>query len=274
MKQNTKKWLRLVLLALFCVSTALLLRQFLDNAGGSNAYADALQIAQKTEKALAASQPRDAVLSEAPQGPRWVPAPVENDPNMQTLETMDLEALRQVNGDVIGWIWIPDSNIHYPLMQGPDNDYYLKRTWEGKENSVGSIFLEWRNDPALTDYNTIIYGHNMNDGSMFANLKRYSAQWYFDRHPYVYIATDAGVFRYEVFSSYEAGIDSITYGLSFQQEKTKADFLIHALEKSRYDTGIVPQPNDRILTLSTCSGMGHDNRWVVHARLKMVEITE
>lgn len=270
MNRNVRKLLTVVLCVVFVISTALLLRQFRDNSGGSEAYDVALEIALnggKREKEAG----EETVPEQEAEALAWVPEPVEDDENMQTLADMDLDALREVNPDVIGWIYVPDSRINYPLLQGEDNEYYLKHTWEDKANSVGAIFLECMNSPDMTDFNTIVYGHNMNDGSMFAGLRRYSAQWYWERHPYVYVATDEGVFRYEVFSSYKADVDSNTYGLSFNQMKTRADFLIMALENSQIDTGIVPEMTDRILTLSTCSGAGYSTRWVVHARLKMVE---
>ena len=171
---------------------------------------------------------------------------------------------------MVGWIWIPESKINYPFLQSTDNDFYLNHTWEKQENSVGSIFLEHQSNSAFTDYNTILYGHNMKDGSMFADLGKYAAQEYWENHPYVYLLTDTGIYRYEVFAAYRADVDSITYGLRFQQEQTKANFLIHALDSSKIQTGIIPDPNDRILTLSTCSGAGYSNRWVVQARLKMI----
>ena len=189
---------------------------------------------------------------------------------MEEMEKINLAALQEVNPDVIGWIRIPDSKIDYPLVRGADNDYYLNNTWDKKKSSVGSIFMEYRNAPDLMDYNTILYGHNMNDGSMFANIKRYSSQWYWERHPYVYILTEQGVYRYEVFAAYETPVDSKTYGLSFRQTETKTALLEHIFEKSPDFYQIVPDPMDRILTLSTCSGMGYSNRWVIHARLKMI----
>ena len=106
---------------------------------------------------------------------------------------------------------------------------------------------------------------------MFAQLHRYGENGFREAHPYVYILCDTGVLRYEIFAAYRADVDSVAYGLSFRQEKTRAEFLLHALENSRIDTGIVPEKNDRILTMSTCSGAGYTNRWVVHARLKMIE---
>lgn len=261
-----RKRLRLLLLAIFLVSTTLLALQLRDKALGSQSYDNALSIAASgTKKETAPSEAEEAPIA------RWVPEPVTDDPHLEELALLDIAALRAVNPEVIGWIRIPDSHIDYPLLQGRDNDYYLKHTWDGQENAVGSIFLEYRNTPELTDYNTIVYGHNMNDGSMFADLRRYSTEWYWQRHPYVYIATEAGVFRYEVFSSYESSTEGTAYGLSFHQAETKATFLSTAIQKSAADLGIRPEITDRILTLSTCSGVSYANRWVVHARLKMVK---
>lgn len=273
MKRTTKKRILTLLLVVFCGSTFLLLRQAADNAGADSTYEDALAIASGSPGAIrqAETQQPEETQPEEPAAPVWIPAPVEDDPYMEELAAISLEALREINPDVIGWIRIPDTRIDYPLMQGTDNDYYLNHTWDNHKNAVGSIFLEYRNSPELTDYNTIVYGHNMNNGSMFAGLRQYSSAKFCQKHPYVYLLTDAGVYRYEVFSSYKAKVDSVAYGLSFQQEQTRADFLIHALENSDEDLGIVPEKNDRILTLSTCSGAGYSTRWVVHARLPMVE---
>ena len=111
---------------------------------------------------------------------------------------------------MVGWIQIPGTEIDYPLMQGKDNDFYLNNNWRGAKEYVGSIFLEYRNDPDMTDFNTIVYGHNMANGSMFGSLHRYQYDAYPEEHPYVYIVTDAGVLRYEVFSTYNAEVTSPT----------------------------------------------------------------
>ena len=185
---------------------------------------------------------------------------------------MDLTALQEVNDDVLGWIRIPDTAIDYPLLQGTDNTHYLYHTWDQKSSSVGSIFLEHLNSPDFTDHNTIVYGHNLNDGAMFAELKDFSDEAHWQAHPYIYIAAGGTVYRYEIFSCYRAGLQDPTYGLSFRQETTRENFLAHALESSKLETGIVPPTTDRILTLSTCFGDGSNTRWVVHARLEMVEI--
>lgn len=271
MKKFIRAFLTGLLALVFLFSSAMFLRQQRENEAADSAYSDALALAT-SGKAENTPPPSPATEPAAPaEEPQWVVAPLEeSDPHMQMLADMDLDALREVNPDVVGWILIPDTAINYPLMQGTDNDYYLKHTWDGKRYAVGSIFLEQLCSPDLTDFNTIIYGHNMNNGSMFASLRSYRNQEYWQAHPYVYIRTDQGVFRYDIFSSYLAKVDSNTYGISFSNENAKVSFLNQILGDSVIDTGLEPEITDRILTLSTCSGRGYTTRWVVHARLKMI----
>lgn len=269
MKGKLRTVLTVILGAVFLVSSGLMLRQYLGDREVEGTYQEALELALAAPAAELAAAPTMAAVTE----PLWVPAPVEeDDPHMEELSRLDLAALRQVNPDVIGWIRIPDTKIDYPFLQGEDNEYYLTHTWEGEKNAAGSIFLECMNSGDLTDFNTILYGHNMNSGAMFAGLRKYTSQNFFEAHPYVYLLTDQGVWRFEIFSAYKAPVESHTYGLSFRQEETKEYFIAKALQESQIDTAVAPEITDRVLTLSTCSGAGYTNRWVVHARLKMVEL--
>ena len=263
------------MLAVFVFSVIMLLRQWKDNTAGDAVYADAMAIAHSTT-AVQTTVPRQEESVQQPETPEtaWVVAPVENDPVMDEMAQINLAALREANPDVVGWIRIPDTKIDYPLMQGEDNDFYLKHTWDKQPNSVGSIFLEHLNSSDLTDYNTIVYGHNMKNGLMFGDLPDFSIQKHWQTHPYVYLLTDAGVYRYEIFAFYLAEVDSLTYSMNPAQDITKTDFLNLAMEKNRIQTGIEPALTDRILTLSTCSGGSYANRYVVQARLPMVEVTK
>lgn len=273
MKGSVRKLLTAALALVFLFSTAMYLGQQRQKAVGSSAYAEALALASsgsggepRQERLPAAAE---AALSE--EKLEWVVAePDGEDPHIRSLRELDLKALREINPDVVGWILIPDTPVNYPLMQGQDNDYYLNRTWDRQSNATGSIFLEYLNSPDLTDFNTIVYGHNMNNGSMFASLREYRSQDYWQAHPYVYIRSDSGVYRYEIFSSYLADVDSYTYTLGFSREENKEAFLHNVIQASVIHTGVEPEPTDRVLTLSTCSGNGYSTRWVVHARLKMI----
>lgn len=192
-----------------------------------------------------------------------------DDPNIISLQQIDLEALREVNPDVLGWIMIPGTQLEYPLMKGLDNQYYLEHAWDKTYNPGGSIFLEKSSREDLSDYHTLIYGHRMRDGSMFGSLGEYASVEYWQEHPYVYIRDDNGVHRYEIFSAYEANTGSRTYQVGFAGEESIQAFLDHCLRSSVIDTGIVPEQEEKILTLSTCTAVGHKNvRWVVQARLE------
>ena len=277
--KHMRNIVRFMLLIVFFVSVFLAVRQWLDYSGGEEAYADAIQIAAQTSAAEtpAETQPEPtAPEAEETEPPvtYWIPVPAEGDPVMEEMAQINIAALREVNEDVVGWIRIPDTKIDYPLLHGDDNDFYLRHTWEKKANSVGSIFIEHQNSPDLTDFNTIIYGHNMNNKSMFGQLSNYSIAGYWKDHPYVYIATEAGVYRYEVFAFLQAPVDSAVYSMNPQRDDTRQEFINFSLEHNRIDTGIVPAITDRILTLSTCTGRNYLSRNVVQARLPMMEVTE
>jgi len=184
------------------------------------------------------------------------------------LQEVDLQALRTVNLQVVGWIHLPNSVISYPLMQAGNNELYLNASWDGNYNIAGSIFLETRNDPALTDFNTIIYGHRMSDGSMFSELHNYSDPAYWETHPYIYLVTDDAVRQYRVFSAYEAPVRSDTYRLQFADEAEKQRCINIYSTASVVASAITPTTDDLLLTLSTCTGSNSEtSRWVVQTVL-------
>lgn len=188
------------------------------------------------------------------------------DPYADALSAMDFTALQEVNSDVIGWIIIPGTTVSYPLLQTDNNTYYLSHTWKGKRSSVGSIFLECQSDPELTDFHTIVYGHNMRNGSMFGALQSYRNQSHVDAHPSVYLTVDSGTYRYDIFAVYQADVDSNTYQIGFSGEKSRQTFLDDCMSRSLVTTGVTPHTYDRILTLSTCTNIGGKAiRWVVQA---------
>ena len=260
----------LVFLAIFLVSTLLLAGSLRDKRRGTSAYQEAVAIAVREESVTREAVP--SVSETVPPEVQWVPETIPDDSVIEELMAMDLEALRDENEDVVGWIQIPETSVNYPLLQWTDNDFYLNHTWKGNKNSVGSIFLEYLCSPDLTGDNTIIYGHNMANGSMFADLRNYAVKDFWKRSPFVYIVTEEGIYRYDIIAAYKADVDSLTYGVEFPTEDSKANFLRYIRQKSEFDTGIVPQVQDRILTLSTCYGTANEFRWVVQARLRMVPV--
>lgn len=290
MNEKLRKGLNILLAAVLLVSLCLLLRHMVQTRENERANEQAQQIAGLAEKETVPVQtevpetepetvpvPEETVPPEtAPpetEPPKiWVPAPVEEaDSYMEKLADTNLAALREENPDVVAWLLVPNTLINYPVVQGDDNQYYLEHSWQGKKNVSGSIFLEATNSADLKDFRSILYGHSMADSTMFGSLHRYSQQQYWEDYPYIYLVTEEGVLRYEIYSGYKAEIDSNTYALHLDREADQKAFIQITLDRSEIDTGIQPAHTDRILTLSTCVGNAYYRR-VVHARLAMIEV--
>ena len=206
----------------------------------------------------AAGQP-----AEEPMPPEWYLLPEE----ARGLVWLDLGALRAVNKDVVGWISIPGTIVSYPLMQGKDNQSYLRRNWKKESVTSGSIFIEAECSRDLTDFHTIIYGHRMRNETMFGVLKYYSGSDYWREHPSVYIVLDDTIYRYDIFSVHQAALDSIVYRLDIEEKQLEEELVQFCMDCSVLSTGLVPESGERILTLSTCTGDGYTKRWVVHGVL-------
>jgi len=255
--------LRAVLLCLFLGSLGMILLQ-------------AVQHKQSAESLRAAVQLAKSRTEPAPEAP-MTPVQVSSislirstgiaDPAADALSQIELSVLQAANPDILGWIHIPGTNISYPLLQGKDNNYYLNNTWDHRPSYQGSIFMECKNSAGLEDFNTILYGHNLLDGTMFSQLHLYKAEGFLRENPFIYLITERGILRYRIYAVYETGIDQITYRLRFDDAQKQA-FLADGLSRSVHRTGIEPTPEDSILTLSTCTGVIRTNRWVVQAILE------
>lgn len=275
MNRRMRKILTILLAAVFVVSTALFIARSMDSAKAEESHQSAEELAARPkEPAKQESVPEEtepAVPEVTEPQTMWVPAPVEPDEHMKKLADINLDALREVNPDVRGWIYLPNTLINYPIVQGEDNQHYLEFTWDNKKNFAGSIFLEATNAPDFSDFRSIVYGHNMANSTMFGSLHRYGSKDYWQQYPYVYLVTDEGVLRYDIYSCYKANIESATYVLELEEDGMKAAFIKLTKDESALETDITPAVTDRVLTLSTCVG-NHNYRRVVHARLPMIEV--
>ena len=175
---------------------------------------------------------------------------------------VDWEKLKQVNEDIVAWITLPALDLSYPVVQGKDNEYYLHRSVDGEYLFAGSIFMDYFNHPGLENYNTIIYGHNMRDGSMFARLKEYNDTDVYKACPYFWIYTPDGDHLYKIFSVHTASAKSDTYTVRFKNKETYAAWLVKEKTQSQIETGIELMMEDHVVTLSTCTG-DEVNRQVV-----------
>lgn len=253
----------ILLTAVFLFCLAMILRQQMQYQKIISDSNEAAEIAGLRETSI---HTRTPMLPEAPQKTE-VPSMPEA---AAALMDIDLEALRSVNEDVVGWIEIPGTELSYPLMQGTDNQYYLSHNWKGEKSGGGSVFLESVNSQDLTDFHTIAYAHRMRNDTMFGTLKYYKEPDFWQAHPDFYVVVDDGIYHYDVFSAQEVNVKGIVYRLDIDENHLEEEFLQYCVENSVIDTGLTPEASDRILTLSTCTGSGHTTRWVIHGVLREI----
>lgn len=180
---------------------------------------------------------------------------------------VDFMALQGINDDIVGWLKVGALDISYPVTQASDNDYYLHLTFELVQNTAGCIFVDYQNRPDFQDDNTIIYGHNMKDGSMFGTLKNFVQDGVYESDPYFWIYTPERIYKYEIFNCSTVGAVSNTYTLEFGSRKEFQNYLDKALMQSQVDSSKVKvKSSDKIVTLSTCTG-DEETRFVVQGKL-------
>ncbi|MEE0955255.1 MAG: class B sortase [Eubacterium sp.] len=183
------------------------------------------------------------------------------------LPEINFKALKEVNPDVIGWIYSPDTTINYPVVQGNDNAYYLKHLADGTENRNGCPFLDVQNRPDFTDDNSVIYGHHMQNGTMFAGISWYEDQSYYDEHPVMYLMTPSATYRIELFSGYITTMDSSAYMQTFGSIREHTDWLKEVSGRSDFRANLVISAYNRVITLSTCAYRFENARYVLHGKL-------
>lgn len=191
---------------------------------------------------------------------------------------VDFESLQKENPDIYAWITIPDTVIDYPVVQSEsDNTYYLDHSAEKTESVSGAIYSEDYNNTDFSDYITVLYGHNMRDGSMFAGLHKYEDDTYFEAHRDVVIYTPDAIRKYRIFAAYRT--DNRHMLLYYDQGKEDYnrqayinDILDQRTMGAVLDKSAAVDEESHILTLSTCDRAGDDYRYLVQAYL--VEVIE
>ena len=183
---------------------------------------------------------------------------------------VDFEKLQKENPDIYAWITIPDTEIDYPVLQSESDDtYYLNHTVEKKKGLPGSIYSESQNRKDFSDPNTVLYGHNMKNGSMFAGLHKFSDETYMKEHQNIIIYTPEHILTYKVFAAVVYDNRHILNCFDYSKTSGKKEFL-QSLKDSRNLSNIYIDTNidegDRLLTLSTCNS-NTEQRFIVEAVL-------
>ena len=184
-------------------------------------------------------------------------AGIDADPSEYACIDVDHEGLLEENEDYIGWIYIPKTDISYPVVQGENNEQYLHSNFRGEYNYPGTIFMDYRCKKGILNHHGILYGHNMRDGSMFAKTKNYTDHGFANEHPIIWFITPKYRLLYQVFSSYVANPrDKDAFGIEGYDfaNNEEWDTVVHSLkEKSLIDMNVDVSGRDFTLTMSTCT---------------------
>lgn len=183
---------------------------------------------------------------------------------------VDFKTLKDKNKDIIAWIYSKDTPINYPVVQYKDNDYYLRRMLDGTYNQAGTIFVDCKNNNNFEDYNTIIYGHNMKNDTMFGTLTNYQCQEYFDEHKEIYLFMENKNFKIQIFAGYTTSSESDIYKFP-KTTATNEKLIKTAIAKSTFKSDIKVSKDDKIVTLSTCSYDFENARYVLLGVLKEIQ---
>ena len=176
---------------------------------------------------------------------------------------VDFAALSRINPYIVGWLYCEGTQINYPVVQGSDDEYYLDHLFDGTQNANGCLFLDSRVDASFSSVHSIIYGHHMRSGAMFASLDGYKRQSFYDAHRAMLLITPDATYDVQLFAAYVADPSEDAWEVSFANDGEIQTWIDAAIAQSTFTSDVKPTPGDRLLTLSTCSYEFGDARFVV-----------
>ncbi|MCL1802957.1 MAG: class B sortase [Eubacteriaceae bacterium] len=175
-------------------------------------------------------------------------------------------ALQEKCADLVGWMYLEAVGVDDPIVRGKDNDYYLNHSYESLYDKAGSFFVDYRAKADLSSQNTVIYGHNMSNGTMFASLRKYLEQETYEAQPVISIYTpDNKVYHYQIFAV--VIVDSYYDYMRSNYGENFTNFINRMRKQSRISSSASVGASDRVLCLSTCDSDDYDDRLVVMAVL-------
>lgn len=244
-KRRSKTWFILMLVFLVVL------------AGGATAFF--VQSHRKKDAAEVYEQMAEDVNDVRPEEPEE--EPVEEPAVPIPEKNLDWDALHKENEDIYAWIYVPDAGVDYPVVQHPtDNTYYLEHNLDGSEGFPGCIYTEDYNRKDFTDPHTVIYGHNMDNDTMFSRLHNFSDPERFAGDHYIFIYTEDAAYAYQVFAAYEYGAIHLLDNFDLDNEYVYEQYLKDVMSVDntparvanvRHDIEVTKE--DRIVTLSTCT---------------------
>ena len=266
-----KKWIYNTLLIFFAVvflgSCGMLAYYIIDGNAQDAAYNALSQIREDAIKKPVAKPDGTPVTDDDP----WVTV-TDPDTGEDLLILPEFFQLYGMNSDLVGWITVPGTKIDYPVLHKPEKeDYYLRRDYYGKKASAGSVYVEESCDVFTPSDNVTLYGHMMRNGTMFADLKLYKDKDFWQDNKIIRFSNLREHHEYEIFAVFittaSVGKGFTYHDFVFAEDRAEYDeFVAGCREISLYDTGIVPQYGEKLITLSTCDYSITNGRLVVIAR--------
>ena len=277
-KEFMKKWLFrivfLIFLAVFIFSAVSILRIYLRYREGRKIYQNVanefvmpVTSTEEDSDDLPVAEILEIISEQTVDESQSMVMEAESSRRSITPFEVDFEALKKINEDIVGWIYCKGTAINYPLLQTSDNNYYLHKSYDRSYLFNGSIFVEAKNRPVFLDTNTIIYGHNMQDGSMFADLENWQSQSFYEEHPYMWIFTPQQDYVVVLFSGYTTHSTSDSYQIFSDPNDAFYSYLQTAVAQSDFTADVELDLSDTFVLLSTCSYAFDNSRYVLHGML-------
>ena len=227
-----------------------------------NASTESVEVEEGTEVVEEETEEEEALLTEANLIKQLgIEVPKKN---------LDWKKLHAINPDIYAWIYIPNTEVEYPIVQHPSEDeYYLNRNLDGSFGKPGCIFTQHYNHKDFLDLNTVVYGHNMKSGRMFRSIHQFEDKKFFEENPYIYVYTEDRVLIYEVFAAYLSDDSHILNTNDLTTTEGYAHYLEKVYRESKSGNvrdDITVTAMNRILTLSTCASRSNQ-RYLVQGVL-------
>lgn len=257
MKSKLISFFRFILIVIIVVCVVILGKRFYDyrvNAKNNQYIANVVNKVDEDNS------------SEADEDAKEVLTPEQKWKKKEERNLKVLKALQEENDDVYGFIEVPSVDIAYPVLRGPDNEYYLRKGLNEQYDIAGSIFMDVYNEDDFSDDNTVIYGHHLEIDSMFTRLDEYRDQEFAENNREIYITTPEGLREYQIFSVYgtPATYDYRTLDFEFANDKIQYFDGLKANSEVQLETKNFDE-DDTIITLSTCEYDYEDQRLAVQA---------
>lgn len=187
-------------------------------------------------------------------------------------KSLDWNAMQEQNADIYAWIYIPGTSVDYPVLQNAeDDDYYLKHNLDGSSGYPGCIYTQTVNNKDFTDLTTVLYGHNMKDGTMFKSLHNYSDETFFYNNRYIFVYTPEKVLVYKIFSAIVFGNGNIMQDYDMTDTGDRTEFISNITDSRSMsnivDKSVMVYAESHIITLSTCLDSSSKSRWLVNGVL-------